>query len=120
MADADDLYHRGAAALGSGDHAAARLLMRHAGEAGRLDAAVIHVNFVASGLGGRRDWPGALGMLRGLARENRRSAIELALIEQMALTADGDPLALPAAEPICEAPHIFAFRSLFTPAECRY
>ena len=120
MADADDLYARGTAALGSGDHPAARLLMRQAGEAGRLDAAVIFVNFVASGLGGPRDWPGALGMLRRLAGVNRRSAQELVLIEQMALNAEGDPLSLPAAEPICQAPDILAFRSLFTPAECRY
>jgi prolyl 4-hydroxylase len=120
MADGDELYHRGAAALGAGDHAAARLLMRQAGEAGRLDAAVIFVNFVARGLGGPRDWPGALGMLRGLSTVNPRSGRELALIEQMALTAEGDPVSLPAAEPVCDSPHIVAIRGLFTPAECRY
>ena len=120
MAEADDLFDRGAAALHAGDPAAAREMLRRSGEMGRLDAAVIYANFVASGTGGPREWQNALAMLRALAKVNRRSARELALIGQMALTADGDPLSVPPAEPICEAPHIVAFRGLFSVAECRY
>ena len=120
MAEADDLYESGAAALHAGDAAAAREFLRQSGEHGRLDAAVIYANFLASGIGGPREWQNALAMLRALAKVNRRSARELALIGQMALTADGDPLSVPPAEPICEAPHIVAFRGLFSAAECRY
>ena len=120
MAEADDLFDRGAAALHAGDPAAAREMLRRSGEMGRLDAAVIYANFVASGTGGPREWQNALAMLRALAKVNRRSARELALIGQMALTADGDPLSVPPAEPICEAPHIVALRGLFSVAECRY
>ena len=120
MDEADTLYDRGTAALEAGDAAAARDLFRQAGELGRLDAAVIYTNFLASGVGGERHWPNALAMLRALAKVNRRSARELALLEQMALTADGDPVSTPPAEPICEEPYIVSFRGLFSAAECRY
>jgi prolyl 4-hydroxylase len=51
---------------------------------------------------------------------SRRSAQELALVQAMQLGADGDPLALPEPEAVCEAPHIRLYRRLFTPGECRY
>ncbi|HEY0028150.1 MAG TPA: 2OG-Fe(II) oxygenase [Allosphingosinicella sp.] len=120
MAEADDLFERGTAALQAGDKASARELIRGAAELGRLDAAVIFANFVASGVGGPRHWQNGLAMLRGLAKVNRRSARELALIERMALTDDGDPVSLPPAEPVCEAPHILAFRGLLSAEECAY
>jgi prolyl 4-hydroxylase len=120
MAEADDLYERGAAALRAGDTAAAREFLRQSGEQGRLDAAVIYANFLASGVGGPREWQNALAMLRALAKVNRRSARELALIEQMALTPEGDPVSVPPVEPICEEPYIVSFRGLFSAAECRY
>jgi prolyl 4-hydroxylase len=59
-------------------------------------------------------------MLRALAKVNRSSARELALLGEMALTAEGDPVSVPLAERICEEPHIVAFRGLFSAAECRY
>ncbi|HZG10293.1 MAG TPA: 2OG-Fe(II) oxygenase [Allosphingosinicella sp.] len=120
MAEADELFERGAAALHAGDHGGARDMMRRAGELGRLDAAVIYANFLASGTGGAREWQNGLAMLRALAKVNRRSARELALLAGMALTAEGDPVSVPPAEPVCEAPHIVAFRGLFSAAECRY
>lgn len=124
MADADALFEEAARRLaGRGcapDAAAARDLFRRAGEAGRHDASVIHANFVASGIGGARDWPRALGLLRSLAARDRRCRRELEVISQMALTAEGDPLSLPTPDAVCEAPHIRTFRGLFTPAECRY
>jgi prolyl 4-hydroxylase len=120
MAEADDLYERGAAALRAGDTGAAREFLRQSGEHGRLDAAVIYANFLASGVGGPREWQNALAMLRALAKVNRRSARELALIEQMALTPEGDPVSVPPVESICEEPYIVSFRGLFSAAECRY
>jgi prolyl 4-hydroxylase len=120
MAEADELFERGTAALHAGDHEGAREMMRQAGELGRLDAAVIYGNFIAAGTGGPRHWQNGLAKLRALAKVNRRSARELALIGEMALTEDGDPVAVPPAEPVCEAPHILAFRGLFSAAECKY
>jgi prolyl 4-hydroxylase len=120
MAEADLLHERAAEALRGGDAATARALFRRSGELGRKDSAVIHANFVACGTGGPRDWPRALDLLRGLARINQRSARELALVETMALTPDGDPLSVPEGESVCESPSIVTFRALFTPAECAY
>jgi prolyl 4-hydroxylase len=59
-------------------------------------------------------------LLAGLARRDRRCAGQLALIGRMALTADGDPVAVPTAEPVCAAPEIGLFRALFTPEECAW
>ena len=124
MADADALYDEAVRRLaGSGvprDAPAARELFRRAGEAGRRDAAIIHNNFVASGVGGARDWAGALAALQRLAESDARSRRELALVQAMDLDAEGNPRALPPREPVCDAPHIRAFRTLFTEEECRY
>jgi prolyl 4-hydroxylase len=120
MAEADELYDRAADALRRGDAATARDLFRRSGELGRRDSATIHLNFLASGTGGRRDWPGALALLRRMARADARSARELAAIEAMALTAEGDPASVPQGETVCEAPHIVTFRGLLGPGECRY
>jgi prolyl 4-hydroxylase len=120
MAEAHDLYDRGAAALQAGDSEAARAHLRRSGELGRLDSAVIYANFLASGIGGPREWQNALAMLRALAKVNRRSACELALLGEMALTDEGDPVSVPPAELICHDPYIVSFRGLFSAAECRY
>jgi prolyl 4-hydroxylase len=124
MPEADALFARAVAHLtGEGaprDLAAARDLFGRAGEAGRKDAAVIHANFVASGIGAAPDWTGGLRLLRRLAPANPRSRRELDLIKAMALTPGGDPLKRPEGEVICSAPHITLFRGLFTAGECRY
>lgn len=119
-----DLFAEAAAALaGEGrprDLAEARELFRRAGETGRVDAAVIFANLLAAGVGGARDWPGALRLLRALAAANPRSRRELEVIEAMKLTDDGDPLSVPRGEPICDSPRIAMFRSFLSGAECRY
>lgn len=115
-----DLHKLGTAALQAGDYVAAREYLRRTGEEGSLDAAAIYANLVASGTGGPREWQNGLAMLRALAKVNPASARELSLIGRMALTADGDPVSLPPAEPVCDAPHVVAFRALFSAAECEY
>jgi prolyl 4-hydroxylase len=113
-------FDAAAAALRQGDAAGARALFARAAEAGETRAAVIHANFLASGVGGERDWPAALAALRRLAPVNRRSARELALIERMALTEAGDPLETPRGEIVCESPRIVRFAALLTAEEGRY
>lgn len=121
---ADLLFEQAVAALrGDGrpsDPAAARDLFRAAGEAGRIDAAAIYVNFLASGVGGPRDWPAALTLLRGLARWEPRCGRELALIERMAIDDAGDPLAVPAADMLSERPWVARVPGLFDATECAY
>jgi prolyl 4-hydroxylase len=120
MTEANRLFDAAARALVAGDHAAARNLFRRAGEAGRLDAEVIHANFVASGIGAPADWGRGFALLRALAPRNRRSARELEVIEAMALAPEGDPLLVPTGERLSSSPEITLFRGLFTPEECRY
>ena len=124
VADGQALFDAAATALrGDGDApdpAAARELFRQAGATGRVDAAVIYCNFLAAGVGGPREWSAALRLLASLAEANPRSGVELALIEAMALTPEGEPLAVPPGEPLCNAPAITRFAGLFSPAECAY
>lgn len=61
-----------------------------------------------------------IDLLRILARSGRRSREELAIVEQMELTDQGDPVYVPAGEVIGEAPHLTWFPSLLNKAECDY
>lgn len=124
MADGEALFEAAAARVrgdgGTRDLAAARELFRQAAAEGRVDAAVIYANFLAAGVGGPREWAAALRLLAALAEVNPRSRRELALVEEMALSADGDPLSPPVGETVCERPSITRFDELFTPAECAF
>jgi prolyl 4-hydroxylase len=116
----NSLYEDAAARLRAGDPVAARALFGRAAAAGERKAATIYANFLAAGVGGARDWPRALHLLAGLAAGSPRAARELALLGKMELDAQGDPLALPEAEPLCDRPHILRFRALLTPEECAW
>jgi prolyl 4-hydroxylase len=124
MAEAEALFEAAAAKLrgdgGVRDLAGARELFRQAGGAGRVDAAVIYANLLAAGVGGPRDWSAALRLLAALAEVNPRSRRELEQVEAMALDADGDPLSIPAGQPVCESPAIARFAGLFSAAECAW
>jgi prolyl 4-hydroxylase len=114
------LYDQATAALRAGDPNDARDLFRRAAADGERKAAVIYANFLASGVGGPRDWRAALGRLRDLAASGRRSAREMALIERMALDGEGNPLPLPRPELLSERPHILRFARLVSLEECAY
>jgi prolyl 4-hydroxylase len=124
MADGQGLFDAAAAkvrgAAGRRDLAGARELLRQSAGLGRVDAAVIFANFLAAGVGGPREWAGALRLLAALAEVNPRSRRELERIEAMALGPEGDPLAVPEGERLCEAPALTRFAGLFTPAECAW
>jgi prolyl 4-hydroxylase len=105
---------------GARDIRAARGLFKRAGQAGRIEGALIHTNFVAAGVGGPADWARGIAQLRLLARRDRRAAEPLALIERMRLTRSGDPVAVPPAEPLSEQPHVRRFDRLLTHEECDY
>lgn len=124
MTEADLLFQRAVGALaGSGrprDLAEARTLFRRAGEAGRHNAAVIHANFTAAGVGAPADWRGGVALLKQLAERDRRCRTQVERIAAMALTDEGDPLSPPVGETICEAPQIIRFEAFFTAEECDY
>jgi prolyl 4-hydroxylase len=102
------------------DPLAGRELYRRAGDLGHAQAAAITTNLMASGVAGPRDWPGAIARLRSEARRDPKRKAALALIEKMALTDQGDPARLPAAEMLSERPAISRIERLFTAAECDY
>lgn len=122
MVEAQLLFDAAAAKLrGDGcprDLAGALELFRQAAAAGRVDAAVVYCNFLASGVGGPRRWGEALRLLAALAEVNPRSRRELERIKAMALTAEGDPLAVPEGEILCDSPAITRFERLLSPEEC--
>jgi prolyl 4-hydroxylase len=124
MAEAQQLFDAAAARVrgdgGVRDLAGARELFRRAAGEGRVDAAVIYANFLAAGVGGPREWAAALRLLAALAKVNPRSRRELERIEAMALGPDGDPLAVPEGERLCEAPALTRFAGLLSPAECAW
>lgn len=124
MADARALFDAAAARLrgdgGVRDLPGALELFRQSAGAGRIDSAVIYCNLLAAGVGGPRRWSEALRLLAALAEVNPRSRRELERIEAMALTEDGDPIAVPAGEALCEAPAIVRFERLFTAEECAW
>jgi len=93
------------------DLVAARADIGRAAEAGHADASRVHAAFLAAGIGGPRDWPGAL------ASADQR---ERALIDAMDLDEDGEPRGIPAPEALHPGADIRLFRALLTPDECAF
>lgn len=120
-------------ARGDGDALALRALWRVEGRlvprdlpaaradlaaANTIGAARILAGFLASGVGGARDWAGALAMLDDWADRDPIAAQQRALIAAMAIDATGDPLDLPAPQPLSDNPMIVALPGLLTAPEC--
>ena len=99
------------------DLAAARGDFKLAAEAGSLDAARVHAGFVGCGIGGPRDWPGAVALLA--ASDDALLRRQHDLIEAMDLSEAGDPRSTPPPEVLRDSPAITVTRRLFTPDECR-
>jgi prolyl 4-hydroxylase len=99
----------------------ARENFREAADRGHPQAQDIHVAFLACGIGGERDWAGAIAKLKDAASmSDRKSAGQLALLEAMELTEEGDPKSLPPPERLSDRPEVIAFRAFLSPDECRY
>jgi prolyl 4-hydroxylase len=102
------------------DPPAARELYRRAAALGHKQSGELSTNLLANGVAGPRDWPGALARLRAEARNDPRRKNALALLDKMALTDEGDPVRLAAAETLSERPDVRRIERLFTAAECDY
>jgi prolyl 4-hydroxylase len=102
------------------DLTAARSLLGRAGQAGRVEAALLHAYFLASGTGGEADWAGACRSLRALAPLEKRARAQLRLLEAMDLDGDGFPSRPCATEALSDSPHVAAAPAFATAAECDY
>jgi len=100
------------------DLAAARADFAQAAALGSRDASRVHAGFLAAGVGGSRDWAGALAVLR--ASSDPIAARQAALIAAMGLSGDGDPSAVPEAETLSGPPDIRMFRHLLSAEECAF
>jgi prolyl 4-hydroxylase len=122
--DAEALF-TSAVWLLSGHHVArdlvrSRLQFGQAAQLGHEAAARIHIAFVANGTGGVVDWQKACSLLHDLARSDPASRRQFAIIQQMALNRDGDPIDLPTSTVLKEGPYVAMIAGLFSPAECAY
>lgn len=102
------------------DLAAARADIGRAAQAGHGDAARVHEALLASGIGGARDWGGALASLAARAEADPAAARELELLQRMALDAAGDAASIPAAEHLSDTPDIRMFHGLMSAEECAF
>jgi prolyl 4-hydroxylase len=95
-------------------------LFQRASDLGDPESAAVCRAFLAGGVGGPRDWPGALRLLREASVEDPAAAEQLRLIEAMDLDEAGDPATGQSSETLSETPEVRRFPSLFTAAECAY
>ena len=102
------------------DLGVARTLYGRSAQAGLIEGARRFLALVAVGIGGAREWRQALDILADLARVDATAREQLALVQAMQLTPEGDPVTVPAGEVLSEAPKVTRFPALFTRAECRY
>lgn len=98
----------------------ARAALRRAVEIGHVDAALMEVALTANGSGGAADWAAALALLRVAAGGDHVAAAQCALVEGMALDADGGPSSPPRGERLATEPRIVHFRAFLTAAECAH
>lgn len=99
----------------------AGVLFKRAAEGGDGRAAPIYLSLLANGVGGDRDWPEALRLLKQLAQSGDRAASDqLAVLSAMALDDMGDPLSSPSGERILDTPEVTLFRGFASSAECSY
>lgn len=102
------------------DLAEARRLVARAERLGLKFAARTLAAFLAAGIGGARDWPGALALLQRWADRDPLAARQLALIAAMALDDAGNPRASFAWEPLSEAPLVRRFPAFFSADEVAF
>jgi prolyl 4-hydroxylase len=102
------------------DLSRSRELFAKAGELGDETAEHVFICFLANGVGGTASWEEAKNRLRRLAGHNDRAASQIALIDGMPLTSEGDPLEQPEARQVSQTPEAWVFESFLTPEECDY
>ncbi|HEX8308920.1 MAG TPA: 2OG-Fe(II) oxygenase [Allosphingosinicella sp.] len=102
------------------DLAEARRLLGLAGASGDPESALLNAYFLASGVGGADDWPGAVAALVALAPKDARASAQLGLIERMDLDPNGFPRRPAPVRPLSSAPRAAAVEGFMTAAECAW
>ncbi|HEX8481709.1 MAG TPA: 2OG-Fe(II) oxygenase [Allosphingosinicella sp.] len=102
------------------DLAEARRLLASSGSKGDSGSALLHAYFLAAGVGGSDDWPGAVAALTALAPRDSRAAAQLALLSRMELRPDGFPRRPPRVRPLSTEPRAAACEGFMTEAECAW
>ena len=102
------------------DLAAARCEFAAAAAEGDVRGALVSASFLAGGIGGPRDWQGALAILRQWSGRDALAARQMDLISAMDLTGDGLPRSVPSRRPLHGAKRIEMVERLLTPAECGF
>lgn len=99
------------------DLPAARVELGRAAALGHRDAARVLASLLAVGIGGARDWPGALRVLEEWSSRDTEARRQLELVAAMDLDADGDPRRVAEAETLSDTPYVARFPGLFSAAE---
>jgi prolyl 4-hydroxylase len=98
----------------------ARDLFRRAAAAGSKAGAAAYRAFLANGTGGPSNWTQAVALLAQDAGAEPEARRELALINSMSLTDDGEPKATLEGQQLSETPEAWTFPGIFSEAECDF
>ena len=102
------------------DLARARRLFALAARAGQVQAALYLTYFIAAGIGGARDWPGARRTIDKLAAHSPEAAEQNALLACMDLTETGEPARMLPVQTLSASPRVGTAAALLSAAECAY
>lgn len=100
------------------DLTGARADLSHAEQGGHMGAARMVAGLMAAGVGGPRDWPGALAALDRWTARDPMAAHQADLIARMAIDAGGEPTLLPEPQTLSTALSVRSFPALLTSEEC--
>jgi len=113
-----DAYWRGV--LVAKDQRRAAELFGRASDAGHPMGIRGYTNLLANGRGRERRWGESLRRLRDEAHSDGFRAKMLHLLDAMDLDGEGNPIRVPAPEPLSERPEVTIFQNAFTPQECDF
>lgn len=102
------------------DLARSRECFRRAGELGQITAERVYICFLANGVGGEANWQAAKDQLRKLAATDPKAALQLRLVDAMALDENGYPHTKPVGRQLSTSPEVWAFDRFASHAECLY
>lgn len=102
------------------DLARSREYFRRAGKLGEITAERVYICFLANGVGGVANWQAAKDRLRKLAATDPKAALQIGLVDAMAVDEHGYPQARPVGRQLSTFPEVWAFDRFASPAECHY
>ncbi len=104
----------------SRDTKSARHSLRKSAEFGNVFAARSYSAILAAGIGGARDWKAAVDNLRQWAGRDEIAKRQLALLDAMEISDDGNCHSYWKVDILSEVPYVAKIRGLFTAEECAF